>query len=184
MVWRKNYVILQAWVNYPWMFQVISVSFGIWYITILYYDKTKTISIPITEIKNKLTWKFTTHDDYSVQIVTWTNNDPFGHIQKHKLLIIFESFKWKLFAWKLTRIGLNTDRECCFRHNEEANINYIFWRCDPIFTIWCPLLTFTDLIQIICYCLEYIWISWNRYNKVFCNPLEKVITSSWAILEA
>lgn len=31
--------------------------------------------IPSTNVKDKLTWKFTSHGEYSVKTTTWTNND-------------------------------------------------------------------------------------------------------------
>lgn len=38
-------------------------------------DKIKKITIPNTDAKDKLTWKFTTHGEYSVKKATWGNND-------------------------------------------------------------------------------------------------------------
>lgn len=106
-------------------------------------DKIINIHVPINDIQDKIIWKYTTPDEnFSVKMVTWTNNDKILPYPRAKLLsYIWRSSllpKVKIFAWKLvsgkisTRsyinsIGIDVDSNCSFynAHTEEMERLFI-----------------------------------------------------------
>lgn len=78
---------------------------------------------------------------------------------------------------KLRQLGMNIDGDCLICNKEEENIGHLCKTCD-LTKNNSPILLFTVLnnsnLNII-YSLEHIWININWYNKIFHNPLEKLL---------
>lgn len=74
--------------------------------------------------------------------------------------------------------------DCPFYHKEEENINDLFKFVSRLITCGLLLVSSPQSKQHELYIidwLEHIWYCKCWYNKIFCNPLEKVITTLWAV---
>lgn len=75
-------------------------------------SKINNIPIPMTNIKDKIVWKFNSIGQFSIKSATWANNTDIPSYPKAKFIsnlwILKLRSKWQLFAWKLVRDILPT----------------------------------------------------------------------------
>lgn len=132
-------------------------------------NRIKAILIPISNVTDRLIWKFTTDGHFSVKKVTWATiiilkphpkAENLNNIQKLNLVP-----KIKLFAQiflhnalltrdKLRNICINIGGECPFYHKNEETIGHLFKTCDLPCNVWsiisanCPSPIYSNYILI------------------------------------